>query len=224
MSRMRYDADATKCKVELQSTDAAGGMVLVKDNGDGMTVDDITNGWLVLGKSTKTQRQKTRLGRIPAGSKGLGRLAALRMGKRALMTTCPRKEKTTEHGLLIDWEEFDTADLVEDVELNVETERRKKGSPSGTEIQIEELRTGFGRTVVRRLARELILLADPFGNDPKGFRPELVAPEYEDLEALVRSRYFQDAEYHLRAEIDKDGQASGAHCGLEGARTLRREP
>ncbi len=203
-----YDADATKCKVELQSTDAAGGMVLVKDNGDGMTVDDITNGWLVLGKSTKTQRQKTRLGRIPAGSKGLGRLAALRMGKRALMTTSPRKEKTTEHGLLIDWEEFDTADLVDDVELNVETERRKKGTQPGTEIRIEELRTGFGRTVVKRLARELILLADPFGDDPKGFRPELVAPEYEDLETLVRSRYFQDAEYHLRAEIDKEGQAS----------------
>ena len=203
-----YDADATKCTVDLQSTDAAGGVVLVKDNGDGMTVDDITNGWLVLGRSTKTQRQKTRLGRIPAGSKGLGRLAALRMGKRALMTTCPRKEKTTEHGLLIDWEEFDTADLVDDVELSVETARRKKGTQPGTEIRIEELRTGFGRTVVKRLARELILLADPFGDDPKGFRPELVAPEYEDLETLVRSRYFQDAEYHLRAEIDKEGQAS----------------
>ena len=203
-----YDADATKCTVELQSTDAAGGAVLVKDNGDGMTVDDITNGWLVLGRSTKTQRQKTRLGRIPAGSKGLGRLAALRMGKRALMTTCPRKEKTTEHGLLIDWEEFDKADLVDDVELSVETARREKGTQSGTEIQIEELRTGFGRTAVKRLARELILLADPFGDDPEGFRPELVAPEYEDIEALVRSRYFQDAEYHLRAEIDKDGQAS----------------
>lgn len=203
-----YDADATKCTVELQSTDAAGGVVLVKDNGDGMTVDDITNGWLVLGRSTKTQRQKTRLRRIPAGSKGLGRLAALRMGKRALMTTCPRKEKTTEHGLLIDWEEFDTADLVDDAELSVETARRKKGTQPGTEIRIEELRTGFGRTVVKRLARELILLADPFGDDPKGFRPELVAPEYEDLETLVRSRYFQDAEYHLRAEIDREGQAS----------------
>lgn len=203
-----YDADATKCTVELQSTDVAGGVVLVKDNGNGMTTDDITNGWLVLGKSTKTQQRKTRLGRIPAGSKGLGRLAALRMGKRALMTTFPRKEKTTEHGLLIDWEEFDTADLVDDVELSVETARRKKGTQSGTEIRIEELRTGFGRTAVKRLARELILLADPFGDDPRGFRPELVAPEYEDLETLVRSRYFQDAEYHLRAEIDKDGQAS----------------
>ena len=203
-----YDADATKCTVELQSTDAAGGVVIVKDNGNGMTTDDITNGWLVLGKSTKTQQRKTRLGRIPAGSKGLGRLAALRMGKRALMTTFPRKEKTTEHNLLIDWEEFDKADLVDDVELSVETARREKGTQSGTEIQIEELRTGFSRTVVKRLARELILLADPFGDDPEGFRPELVAPEYEDIEALVRSRYFQDAEYHLRAEIDKDGQAS----------------
>lgn len=203
-----YDADATKCTIELQSTDAAGGVVIVKDNGNGMTTDDITNGWLVLGKSTKTQQRKTRLGRIPAGSKGLGRLAALRMGKRALMTTFPRKEKTTEHNLLIDWEEFDKADLVDDVELSVETARREKGTQSGTEIQIEELRTGFSRTVVKRLARELILLADPFGDDPEGFRPELVAPEYEDIEALVRSRYFQDAEYHLRAEIDKDGQAS----------------
>ena len=99
------------------------------------------------------------------------------------MTTCPRREeKTTEHGLLIDWEEFDTADLVDDVELSVETARRKKGTQPGTEIRIEELRTGFGRTAVKRLARELILLADPFGDDPKGFRPELVAPEYEDLE------------------------------------------
>ena len=90
----------------------------------------------------------------------------------------------------------------------METARRKKGTQSGTEIRIEELRTGFSQTDVKRLARELILLADPFGDDPEGFRPELVAPEYEDIEALVRSRYFQDAEYHLRAEIDKNGQAS----------------
>ena len=203
-----YDADATECRVELQNADRAGGTVVVRDNGDGMTVEDITNGWLVLGRSTKTQRQRTRLDRIPAGSKGLGRLAALRMGKRALMTTWPRSEKDTEHDLLIDWEKFDTVDLVDDVELIVETARDMKGTESGTEIRIEDLRTGFGRMSVKRLARELILLADPFDDDPKGFRPELLASEYKDLEALVRGRYFQDAEYHLRAEVDTDGQAS----------------
>ena len=203
-----YDADATECRVQVQSSDEAGGVVVVTDNGVGMTVDDIENGWLVLGRSTKTQRRRTRLGRIPAGSKGLGRLAALRMGMRALLTTCPRREKVTEHGLLIDWDEFDTADLVDDVELIVETARRKRGSESGTEIRIEDLRTGFGRMDVKRLARELILLGDPFGDDPTGFRPELLAPEYEDLEELVRARYFDDAEYHLRAEVDWEGKAS----------------
>lgn len=203
-----YDADATECRVELLNTNGAGGTVTVADNGDGMTVEDIVDGWLVLGKSTKTQRQRTRLGRIPAGSKGLGRLAALRMGARALMTTRPRGKQGNEHGLLIDWEEFDAADLVDDVELTVETSPRGHGTESGTEIRIEALRTGFGRTAVKRLARELVLLADPFGVDPTGFRPELSVADYADLEALVHGRYFHDAEYHLRAELDSRGLAS----------------
>ncbi len=124
------------------------------------------------------------------------------------MATWPMREDNIEHGLLIDWEKFDTATLVDDVELTLETLRHKEKTSPGTEIRIEDLRTGFGRMSVRRLARELILLADPFGDDPEGFRPELLVPEYEDLEALVRGRYFLDAEYHLRAEVDAAGQAS----------------
>ena len=201
-----YDADATECRVELHRNGPTGGTVVVRDNGEGMTVDDIINGWLVLGRSSKSPQRKTRSGRVPAGSKGLGRLAALRMGSRALMTTHPSAEPSTQHGLLIDWEQFDSANLVEDVELIVETSKTDAGG-SGTEIYIEDLRTEFGRTAVKRLARELILLADPFGNDPQGFRPELVAEQYTDLERLVRARYFQDAEYHLHAEVDRSGLA-----------------
>ena len=202
-----YDADATECRVELHHNDQTGGTVVVRDNGEGMTVDDIINGWLVLGKSSKSPQRMTRSGRVPAGSKGLGRLAALRMGSRALMTTNPSADPSIQHGLLIDWEQFDSANLVEDVELIVET-TRTDGGESGTEVYIEDLRTEFDRTAVKRLARELILLADPFGNDPQGFRPELVAEQFTDLERLVRARYFQDAEYHLHAEVDRSGQGS----------------
>ena len=202
-----YDADATECRVELRNVNDTGGTVVVRDNGGGMTVDDIINGWLVLGRSSKSPQRLTRLGRIPAGSKGLGRLAALRMGSRALMTTSPHTEPVAQHGLLIDWEQFDAATLVEDVELVVETAKRDADG-SGTEILIENLRTDFGRMAVKRLARELILLADPFGSDPRGFRPMLVSEEYRDLEALVQARYFQDAELHLHAELDGRGRAS----------------
>ena len=203
-----YDADATKCRVELIKADKAGGSVVVRDNGDGMTVEDIENGWLVLGRSTKSTQQPTRTGRVPAGSKGLGRLAALRMGSQALMTTRSRYETNMEHNLLIDWNDFDNADIVDDVELTVETSTNESSPESGTEIRIENLREGFGRVSVKRLARELILLADPFGDDPSGFKPELLVSEYKDLETLVRERYFQDAEYHLKAKIDSEGRAS----------------
>ncbi|MDE0082160.1 MAG: ATP-binding protein [Gammaproteobacteria bacterium] len=203
-----YDADATECRIELRGTDQPGGKIIVRDNGDGMTADQIANGWLVLGRSSKASSQQTRLGRIPAGSKGLGRLAALRMGRTALLSTSSRDDRNRRHEILIDWEEFDKAAIVEDVALEIRTRGSNKRFPPGTKVVIDDLHTGFGRVPVKRLAREILLLADPFTDDPKGFQPELLVPEYEDLESLVRNRYFDDAEYHLMAEVGSSGQAS----------------
>jgi len=212
-----YDADATWCKIELSATDAPGGTITLSDNGDGMTTTEIENGWLVLGRSMKSTSRQTGLGRIPAGSKGLGRLAALRMGSRCLLTTRPRREESTEYSLRIDWDKFDSTDLVEDLELTIEEAQRNSSKEKGTEIRLENLRRGVARMDVKRLARELILLADPFGDDPSGFSPKLVASEFSDLEALVRNRYFQDAEYHLQAKIDTNGVATAEVVDWKGA-------
>ena len=202
-----YDADATRCRIELHGTDRPGGAIVVQDNGEGMTSDQIAGGWLVLGRSSKILAEATRLGRIPAGSKGLGRLAALRMGRTALLSTSSRRERDRRHELLIDWDRFDQAKIVEDVTLKINTSFSTGDVPSGTKVVIRDLRTGFGRVPIKRLARELILLADPFGDNPTGFQPELMASEYEDLESLVRNRYFKDAEFHLRAEVHPGGHA-----------------
>ena len=71
---------------------------------------------------------------------------------------------------------------------------------------------------VKRLARELILLADPFGDDPAGFAPTLIAPDFQDLAGLVRNRYFDDAEYHLAAGVDENGRATAAVVDWKGRR------
>ena len=202
-----YDANATTCRVELRNTDQAGGTIIVRDNGDGMTINQIIDGWLVLGRSSKQTSQRTRLGRIPAGSKGLGRLAALRMGNAAVLSTCARHQRKSTHRLLIDWAQFDRARIVDDYSLNIRTRSHPRPRSSGTKVLISNLKAGIGRVQVRHLARELIMLADPFGDNPTGFRPELRVPDYDDLEALVRNRYFQDAEYHLRAEVRTGGRA-----------------
>ena len=123
-----YDADATQCTIELINTDQPGGAIRVIDNGTGMGTDDIENGWLVLGRSIKSQKVRTEIGRIPAGSKGLGRLAALRMGSRVLLTTRPKVEKSNEYNLLIDWDMYDGVELVDEVILEIEATRRDENS------------------------------------------------------------------------------------------------
>lgn len=212
-----YDADATTCRVELRHTEYPGGTIVVEDNGDGMTAEQIADGWLVLGHSSKTSSEPTRLGRIPAGSKGLGRLAALRMGATAFLQTTPRCRSEANHQILIDWTEFDKAQIVDDFVLDIQTAPAPQVPASGTKVVIGNLHAGFGRVPVRRLARELIMLADPFADSSTGFKPELLAPEYQDLELLVQNRYFNDAEFHLHADILEDGRASATVSDWKGA-------
>jgi hypothetical protein len=205
-----YDADAVDCTIELIKTDHPSGAIKISDNGDGMDAKAIKDGWLVLGQSLKPPGGRTRLGRIRAGSKGLGRLAALRMGLSATLVSRPRTNPKRQFRLAINWSDYDEAALVEDVILTIKEESSPPKSHAGTEITLENLRCGITRMDVKKLARSLILLADPFGENPKGFRPVLKAPEFGDIEALVKNRYFKDAEYHLVARVDKNGKAQAA--------------
>ena len=62
---------------------------------------------------------------------------------------------------------------------------------------------------VKRLARSLLLLTDPFpSDDPSTFKATLVSKEYSDLEKLVQGSYFADADFHLIATTDIAGFAS----------------
>jgi signal transduction histidine kinase len=201
-----YDADAKNCVVELDNITELGGTIKIKDDGDGMDDSKIINGWLVLGESSKKSDVRTKIGRIPSGSKGLGRLAALRMGTIAKLQSYPDNEDGVRYELTIDWNEYDNAKLVEDVTLTVKkTQSASSKNISGTTISIQNLRTKIGDREVKKIARGLILLSDPFDDDPNAFRPRLKSDEFQEMEKLVASRYFDDADYHLESYVDKKG-------------------
>lgn len=200
-----YDADAESCVVDIGNGEV-GGTLTVSDDGDGMNVTDIDEGWLVLGNSRKTH-ETTRLGRIPAGSKGLGRLAALRMGHKVKMSSISREAQKNQYSISIDWDYYDREDLVDDVELTINS-RINEEQMSGTEIKILELRDNIHRADIKKLAREMVLLADPFRDVRNSFNPVLIAPEFEDLEKLVQNRYFDDADYYLETELFSNEECS----------------
>jgi len=209
-----YDADALKCTVELLGTDVPGGTVVITDDGGGMSSNDINEGWLILGRSRKSSRKRTSLNRIPAGSKGIGRLGALRMGEEVLLVTRPYEDPGTEYSMKILWRDFARNDVIEDVEFDIQRSDTSLGH--GSRIEIRGLRDRIARGDVLRLAREMILLSDPFG-DPTGFVPELVVPEFKELEDLVRTAYFDDSEFRLKAHLDEAGNASAKVMDRSGA-------
>ncbi|HBB31585.1 MAG TPA: histidine kinase [Cyanobacteria bacterium UBA8803] len=199
-----YDADATVCTVELVNISALGGSIIISDNGVGMDKDAINEGWLVLGRSKKANREVTQLGRLPVGNKGLGRLAALQMGSQVILKTRPKYEPAIEYFLTINWHDFEDADVVEDVSFDIQKSSTHKGH--GTEIVISNIKNIFNKRDIQRLARELLLLADPFASQA-GFHIQLIATEFSEIEKQVNNAYFSDAEYHLKAHINEEGIA-----------------
>ena len=216
LAKNSYDADATTFTVVVTDAEKPGGSVFISDNGAGMSSNDIHDGWLVIGQSHKGSIKRTPGGRIPAGYKGLGRLAALRLGRTASLATRPKSPQQVEYRINIDWMAFDKAALVEQVLLNIEERKRPLGAEVGTDIAIGDLRSAVSRAEIRRLARELILLADPFGQTKNSFKPVLVAPEFDDIAKIVETGYLVDADYHLTASVGPNGKASASVLDWKG--------
>jgi signal transduction histidine kinase len=212
-----YDADATQCSVELKGVHIKGGAIKLVDNGIGMAAAEIRNGWLIVGDSLKSRSEKSPSGRLLVGSKGLGRLGALRLGRKVKMITRPKSEPGIQYRVEIDWSAFDHVKVVEDVELAVEREKVPTGASHGTEILISQLPTPWRESDIKRLARAILLLRDPFAKD-QSFQATLKAEEFAELEQLAHEGYFSECDFHLIAKIDQRGRASAEVQGAGGKR------
>ena len=135
----------------------------------------------------------------------MGRLAVLRLGDRVSLVSRPDTDPQAEYRMEIDWREFADASVVEDVDLKITRHKRTPAEKRGTVVTLRDLRCRLARMDVERLARGMLLLADPFAESTQGFRPRLLASEFQDLQKLVERRYFDDAEFHLIAEVNSEG-------------------
>ncbi|MDA8307703.1 MAG: ATP-binding protein, partial [Deltaproteobacteria bacterium] len=168
-----YDADAENAFVHMD-LDGQAPSITVRDNGSGMSIETIREGWLQIGTPLKRGSQierTTRFGRLPLGEKGVGRLAAFKLGNRLEMFT--RQAGGTEYQIVMDLENIFAADdkmrdsSLEDVRVWVRAMREPKhfsGNKSGTLIRINKLRPelDWPRREIRELRRMVNSLSSPF--------------------------------------------------------------
>ena len=104
-----YDADAGVVLIGFRGPLKAGeGRIEVWDDGHGMDAATLQSSWLDIATDTKRRNPRSDVGRRVLGEKGIGRLAAARLGEEMLLTT--RKQDSDEVKLLIDWTDFDQED------------------------------------------------------------------------------------------------------------------
>ena len=128
-----YDADSPGVNIEFdREPDYNGYFITVSDHGHGMTRDDVVNKWLVPATPDKLRRRRSPSGRIMQGRKGVGRYAAAVLGQDLSLQTVTNKGETTQ--VNITWQDFESAEFLDDVEISVQTSETSESS--GTTLTI----------------------------------------------------------------------------------------
>ena len=96
-----YDADATEVHITIDKE-----KIVVEDNGDGMTFDEVNDNFLVVGRNRRRDGDgPTKLERRASGKKGLGKLALFGLGKEITIRTTKQGSDET-LTFTLNWDEI----------------------------------------------------------------------------------------------------------------------
>ena len=157
-----YDADSPDVVIAFERAEDGQDYIRVSDHGHGMSRETVINKWLVPSTSDKGNRKgRSPSGRIMQGRKGIGRFAASILGNDLRLETTTRSgENTTLH---IRWDEFEQAEFLEDVAVNIDTEfvKRKAGTTLTIGVSENELEH-WAESQLEKMQFELRKLMPPF--------------------------------------------------------------
>ncbi len=145
-----YDADAKSVEIELPDTIDDQSLIRIRDNGFGMSADDIRSKFLFVGRNKRESGQKTAAGRLIIGSKGIGKLAGF--GIANILTIITNKD-SVQSKIVIDRKSLDDLSTFANSEFDIVTSQT--ASKNGTQIILSNLRTDIALPELSSVRRYL---------------------------------------------------------------------
>ena len=154
-----YDADATIVDVNFIDTNEAGGTLTIKDNGVGMTLNQLRAGFMTISSTDKVHNPLSkRFKRSKAGRKGIGRFATQRIGTKLTIIT-QTLESDTAIKIVINWADYKIDTILTSISNPVEY--IEKVQPEGTILLIEHLRERWTEKDIKNVYRYVSDLLQP---------------------------------------------------------------
>jgi len=154
-----YDADANNVVLNFIDSDSLSGSLVIKDDGIGMNLSQLINGFMRLSSSDKLHNPVSPIfERQRAGRKGIGRFATQRLGNKLTIIT---KNKNSKKGLKleVDWTQYkidtDLTSIYNPIsEIDVDF-------VSGTILTINDLKDTWTESQIKRVFRYVSDLLQP---------------------------------------------------------------
>jgi signal transduction histidine kinase len=227
-----FDAHARNVEIRFEGLASDSPRLIIKDDGKGMTADDIDNKWLFVAYSAKRDgteddpsdkakdyRDKISSDRTFAGAKGIGRFSCDRLGRYLNLYTRIVSSGPYEH-LSVDWNDFEEASSIEFKDVTIDrsvTDTVSHELTSGTILEISGLRKKWDREELKKLRNSLRKLINPNqDNDAKRFAVSLIVPEEraaDHAEAEERDRVNGPIRNFLFEELGL--RTTEIHCDID---------
>lgn len=182
-SRSRIRAARTMATLikALDSVHFQDNRIIISDRGVGMSIDDLSNNYLVIGTPSRKHAIDEAIAKMPEargtapflGEKGIGRLSVMRLGDRLTVETARANDRQM-NVLTINWADFANLDaMLDEIQVAPEKDGAKPSSDwSGTRLIIGSLNADWTFDRVRDFAEyDFARLTDPFADTKK--RPRI---------------------------------------------------
>lgn len=211
------DEDIEKRPLRNKVVSSATSKIIISDNGQGMSFEEIKSNWMEIGTTSKegaivrsaVDGQKV-IKRTINGEKGIGRFGCDKLGAYLKMISVGEKEKKqfTEKErsiLIIDWNLFDNhSKMLQDIEVDCTVENIIDSlEKTGVTLEIGQLRDKWTNVDIINLKKQLKKMLSPFTQEQDNFNIFL---KFGDYEEKVINDSFEYATTGISATIDKSGK------------------
>nr|AIF07179.1 signal transduction histidine kinase [uncultured marine thaumarchaeote KM3_200_B02] len=196
---VKNSRDANSSQVDIDFED---GKIIIEDDGDGMTEDEVIENWFTLGTESRLRNDKTAKGKQRWGEMGIGRFACEKLSHSTVLKTVPRNHNTITT-TSFSWDSWNRpGTLLEDSESELDTKDKRRDQTHGTTLELSGLKEKWTTSMIGALKEELSMLvaSESFDDIKIRINDETVGT---DLKSM-KKRVLDNCPYKLKAEFDGD--------------------